>query len=227
MIDWYEAVLGIAADELGGKIIYTTAGGEIEFVSPRPHWATGSAESRIRLKQNNQVVWLQRWMSSSSWTPAAWDRVGGAATMLEVSGNPAKWLQGHNVVGRPAEFGYALMRQAVRGAIVKDQLPLDWPAVVPFIPVHRKRADITISVRLRNQAEVMDWLSLANSSSRSRFGGTTSFGHGDTVYWQKRSRRWSIKAYSKYAELEHNPIKKIPISSVAVSPSRTACFVWS
>ncbi len=56
----------------------------------------------------------------------------------------------------------------------------------------------------------MDWLSLANAASRSRFGGTTSFGHGDTVYWQKRSRRWSIKAYSKYAELEHNPIKRNP-----------------
>jgi II/X family phage/plasmid replication protein len=61
--------------------------------------------------------------------------------------------------------------------------------------------DINDSFSLDNQADVMAWIHAAEFKSRSRFGRPVS--HPGTIYWNKRSRRWAIKVYSKYNELVH------------------------
>jgi hypothetical protein len=51
---------------------------------------------------------------------------------------------------------------------------------------------------------VHEWLKNAAASTRSRHG--RALVSGDTVYWGKNSRRWSLKAYCKFCELDvHRP----------------------
>jgi len=126
--------------------------------------------------------------------------------VLFFSGNPAKFLQGHNVVGLPARFHSQLLRDVILRADQQLGFGIDWPADV-FPAFMRKRNDITISLRLGygddGQQAVLDWLMglPVHVSSRHRTNAKT---HAHTVYFGKHSRRWSLKCYSKLLELRNN-----------------------
>lgn len=121
---------------------------------------------------------------------------------LAISGNPSKFLQGHNVFG-PSVASLGPVVQAVVRSLPDGIRPDDstsdlWPAV------HRSRVDITTSVDLSSHELVHEWLDTAGKSTRSRHGRPMM--SGDTVYWGKHSRRWTMKAYCKFCELQQHPI---------------------
>lgn len=123
----------------------------------------------------------------------------GLTSHLEVSGNPAKFLQGHNVFGSDdvislcaqvfgelcASFGLKPSDQEA-AAVASGIYPITW-------------VDINYSYALCNQADVQAWIKAAEYTSRTRRGRPVLT--GTTLYWSKHSRRWGIKAYSKYVEL--------------------------
>lgn len=122
---------------------------------------------------------------------------------LRLSGNPVKFLQGHNVFGPSvAELGPVIQETVRRFPEVMRPVNADadgWPAL------HRSRVDIAVMVDLGSSDRVVhEWLHVAGGRTRSRHG--RAMVSGETVYWGMGSRRWSLKAYCKFCELAaHRP----------------------
>lgn len=127
----------------------------------------------------------------------------GMAEYLSISGNPSKFLQGHNLFG--SDDLLTLVYDTVR--LIADRLELD----IDVFTWSRIRAgeydvsmvDINYSFTLANQADVMSWIHAAEFKSRSRFGRPVT--HPGTIYWNKHSTLWAIKVYSKYNEIVRGP----------------------
>lgn len=124
----------------------------------------------------------------------------GCATHLVLSGNPSKFLQGHNIFGSD-DLIQLVYRTALR---VFDLVGLK-PSIAELGDLKNghydiTRLDITYSWRLRSRADVRAWLRAAEFKSRTRTGRPVMT--GTTLYFGKHSRRWAIKAYSKGDEID-------------------------
>jgi len=122
--------------------------------------------------------------------------------VLRVSGNPVKFLQGHNVAG-PSVAKLGPVVQGMVRAFAEGLRPVD--ADDERLPaVHRSRVDVTTAVDLGSHQAVHDWLRLAATTTRSRHG--PALDSSGTVYWGKNSTRWALKAYCKHCELRAHPV---------------------
>lgn len=118
---------------------------------------------------------------------------------LEISGNPVKYLQGHNLFG--ANDWRSLFFAAA--ADMRDRVGLQFPSpgsYVGFKPVRATRIDYTRSYRHPGgDSAAAAWLASVGPYSRSRYG--TSSYKGDTLYFGLGSSYWEFKIYLKSAEL--------------------------
>ena len=99
MIDWITAVIPCCHAELinGGEIISTCPGtGEIEWSCNKRLKIEGSHESRIHVKTHDQ-------------------------NQLWISGNPTKFLQGHNIFGTNDLLGICV--EFYKQVVVRLELP--------------------------------------------------------------------------------------------------------
>lgn len=124
----------------------------------------------------------------------------GLASELSFSGNPSKFLQGHNLFG--SDDLVSLVSDSCRR--IADHLGVSIPAHVYREVIDAGNypvtcVDINYSFHLANQTDVQAWLRGVEFQSRSRNGRPCN--DSGTVYWGKRSRRWAMKAYSKWMEL--------------------------
>ena len=204
MIDWLSAYLAREARYLRqGRIVRYDAQGEQMYAVDTWNDVEGSYSSQVKIRKAP--------------VPSGWWRQGMPECCLQFSGNPVKMLQPHNVIG-PSVVYLPQVADAVvdRLALQHPDLGLGgkcevWGEVSPLCT----RVDATVSVWMGSQGEVRDWLMYALNCSRSRSGkAEPASGHErkgmlgwETVYWQKHSRFWSMKAYSKYAELVAHPVK--------------------
>ncbi|GJL76957.1 MAG: hypothetical protein NMNS02_30630 [Nitrosomonas sp.] len=132
----------------------------------------------------------------------------GNAEYLELCGNPAKFLQGHNIFGTNDLLGL------VNGAagIIFHRLGIspsgfEW-SLIQKGEYYVNWIDINESFELRNQSDVQAWIKAAEFSSRTRCGRPTNT--SGTLYHQKHSRRFAIKFYSKFKELEGGKKHALP-----------------
>jgi len=118
---------------------------------------------------------------------------------LEISGNPVKYLQGHNLFG--CDDWRSLFFSAA--ADMRDRVGLQFPSpgsYRDFKPVRATRLDYTRSYRHPGgDAAAAAWLASVGPYSRSRYG--TSSYKGDTLYFGAGSSYWTFKIYLKSAEL--------------------------
>lgn len=119
---------------------------------------------------------------------------------LEISGNPAKWFQGHNVFGTDDVQGLcvAFFRSVARALGLSpsaDNLAA-WDAGEYSL----QRVDIAQCFRLPSPADVRSWLLAAHGNLHGRHQGVSAYG-GETVYIGQHSRRISLKFYDKYQEM--------------------------
>jgi hypothetical protein len=121
--------------------------------------------------------------------------------VYEVSGNPTKFLQGQNVFG-PGVSNMASLVGSMLDSFPSDVRPRAC-ACTGDILLSPSRVDITVMVDLGCHELVHRWLRHAELETRSRHG--RALVSGDTVYWGKHSRRWSLKAYCKLCELSAHP----------------------
>ena len=182
MIDWITAELPLHHLPIrAGEICSILPDGEIEWVAPKRSTVRGSFESSIQVKS-----------------------VGGDgqgnATHIWISGNPSKFLQGHNV------FGSDDIVPLVLDTYIKILESLE---IQPSIPDYQlvkqgsynlSRIDINYSYELPYRADVTSWIRAAEYKSKTRHGRPQM--KGGTLYWGKTSQRWSLKVYSKGEELE-------------------------
>ena len=198
MIDWFTGHVGYDSSQLEmGKFMILDGKGEL--VRIRDAWETvkGSHATGIQITRSAVTSDMLAWDPSCP------------LSVLKVSGNPSKFLQGHNVAG-PSVADLGPVMQAVVRAFGDGLRPLDVDKP-GLAAVQRSRVDVTTSCWVLNggrgidHAAVHEWLHEAARSTRSRHGRAIDAGSTGTVYWGKHSTRWALKAYCKHCELKAHP----------------------
>ncbi len=191
MIDWVTCELPLTHAPLeSGAVFKVDASGEVEWQTRCRVQVQGSHESSVQVRS-----------------------VGadgeGHATAIRFSGNPSKFLQGHNIFGSDdlVSLMYDTYLKLCRALAITPMLS-DLRAVkqgaYPLSTV-----DINQSFELRTRQEVLAWIRAAEYTSKTRHGRPSM--KGSTLYWGKSSQRWALKSYSKGEEIEA-PKHKLPTS---------------
>lgn len=181
MIDWVRATLPITHPPLNsGEVLSMDEHGEIEWRSPKRKHAVGSYEKRISIKSQGSDG-------------------KGNATHLWISGNPSKFLQGHNVFG--SDDLVSLVHDTFK--IIANQFNL-----TPNLPERLAieggyyplgMTDINYSFELPSRADVLAFIRAMEFKAKTRHGRPTT--KGGTLYFGKTSERWAIKLYCKAEEI--------------------------
>lgn len=118
-----------------------------------------------------------------------------------ISGNPAKWLQGHNIFGSSDIWGlvFEMLERACAavGVVPTEADRALWRAG----EIDMLRVDVTESFDLGNVGRVRAALRAMDSSAQYKQRGRGIF-KGDSLIFGKGSRRWSLTFYAKGPELD-------------------------
>lgn len=188
MVDWISAKIPCYLPEpiTGGMIIDHDEYGEIRWTTQKRLPVEGSYSSKITVR-------------------------AVSCEELEISGNPAKFLHGHNI------YGSSDLRSIVCALLEKIMLPIF--GHVPSVYVDDAiltRVDVTDGFIMDREGDVMAYLraieQTANIAYKGRGvleGSTLVFGrsnHGD------RAKDWQLVLYAKGKEVEKRPLPE-PMSS--------------
>jgi II/X family phage/plasmid replication protein len=179
MIDWVTARLPLdcVGPLNGGSVVTLTADGEVEYRTDRRLVVEGSYSAKITLR--------------------------GGFGVVDFSGNPAKFLQGHNLFG-PSDLLPLMSRTMCQVAGVLGLSPS--PSDVQAWDDGRytlSRVDMNRMIDLGSSEAAWKCLGVLGQVARTKHQGAVV--DSGTVYIGKRSRRQMLKAYDKAAELRKNP----------------------
>lgn len=159
--------------------------------------------SVVKISKDNEIEW-----TSVSWLPVRGSHDSSIVVRsvtentIEISGNPAKWLQGHNLFGidDPKRLIWLFFNKLVNIAELKlkpseFQLKLIQDGILTM-----SRIDINASWLLRNASDVKSVIRALEVYARLKHRGAGQF-KGDTLYWGKGSKRWFLKCYHKGDEI--------------------------
>jgi II/X family phage/plasmid replication protein len=162
---------------------------------------------------NGEVVSLSKDGGSIEWSLVKYLPVVGShdATIsirsitqqtIEISGNPTKWLQGHNLFGTNdlKLLIWLFFQELVKIPELNLKPSIQQLHAIKNGKLTVSRVDINETWFLANRAEVLAWLSAAGQKMRLKHRGAGQF-KGDTLYWGKGSKRWFLKCYSKGYEI--------------------------
>lgn len=210
MLDWFTGYVGYDASQMPiGRFWETDRHGEV--VRERPRWETaqGSFESGVQVTKFAPTDGMRE--SAKKFGFLCADEV------LKISGNPVKFLQGHNVTGPSVSLLGPIVQGLVR-AFPDELRPRDAHELT-LPAVHRSRVDVNTMIDMKTHQAVHDWLIAAETKTRSRHGrAVADFG---TVYWGKHSKRWSMKAYCKHCELQKHPAADSDLQKELLEWTRT------
>jgi II/X family phage/plasmid replication protein len=180
MIDWITAVLPCKHDPsklVSGMVMSFDSQGNNEWVVNKQVTVEGSYSSKIQVKSHtDSTIWI--------------------------SGNPTKFLQGHNIFGTD-DLRY-LMSKFFDALLKHEDLGL-CPTEKQYQGIQDgdytlKRVDLNQSWHLKDRETVLAWIRAAGSCARLKHRGAGQY-TGDTLYFGKNSRRWAVKCYSKGHEI--------------------------
>lgn len=184
MIDWLSIVAPLphVAPICSGHVLSVGSDGQVEWQTAKRRSVRGSFSTGLQVR-------------TATHTP---DR----CTHVEISGNPVKWFQGHNLWGTddlPSLVVATLEAVAAAlGVEVAAETRAAWVAGL----VQVTRVDVTESFHLDNRAQVLAWLRAAEQTAHLSHRGRGQLVKGTTLYFGKNSRRWSLKVYAKGQEIE-------------------------
>ena len=179
MIDWLNARISCSHKSpiTGGALISVDADGSHEWQSNKWFNVKGSHDSNIRIRTYDDGV-------------------------ISVSGNPVKYLQGHNIFGTDDLTGLVAEFMA-RLVIDLDGLLTPTPEDVQSWwsgEFDITMIDINYSYQLKSRSDVISWIYGAAEHSHLKHRGAGLL-KGDTLYFGKHSRRWALKFYAKGQEI--------------------------
>lgn len=185
MIDWVTATLPFSSEQkfAGGFVRSIDADGLVQWQTEKRLPVVGSHEANFHI-------------------------VSKGEGFINISGNPSKFLQGHNL------FGSDDLISLVVETMKRICKALDVPVALNDYIAWREgnyilqRVDIAYMYSLESRANVRAWLRAAEYQSKSRHGRPIS--KGGTVYWGKHSRRWAMKAYGKADEITSTKDHRLP-----------------
>lgn len=184
MIDWLTLRADIAAPVDAGHVASFTADGEIEWLTPKRLNVEGS---------HSAAVTVRRFPYDNS---------------LEISGNPAKFLQGHNLFGSDDLPGMSLaFCTAVCDRLGYRLTPAELEALHAG-QVTLTRVDVTQSWNVGSLSRALNVIRSLADSGIFAHRGRGSMTQEGTVYWRQKSRYLASKAYSKGHEIRAH---KLPL----------------
>lgn len=184
MIDWLSLVVPLrhSSPIHGDAVMCVSDGGVVEWVSRKRTTVAGSFSSGIQVRTASHTA--------------------DPCTHLEISGNPVKFFQGHNLWGTddlPSLVTDLVLCVARQLGI---EVHADDLASIVAGDVQITRVDVTESFHLDNLAQVLAWLRAAEQTAHLSHRGRGQLCKGSTLYFGKNSRRWSLKLYAKGQEIK-------------------------
>lgn len=192
MIDWISAVIQCDCDrQIKGKKVFC--------VSPETGVVEWEYEKGVEVEGSHSAKTLVKTLGYSE---------KGNTALLYISGNPAKFLQGHNLFG--SENLQGLTYSYIQGVLetLKIVSSERCKALLADGIYELKRVDCTASYALPCREDVRSWIRAASQVATARHQKKSAYSE-QTLYFGKNSRRISLKAYCKGDELEAHPL---PIS---------------
>ena len=184
MIDWLSMVVPCKHETpiQGGRVFSIKPSGEIDWQCIKRTTVEGSFSSGLQVRTATHTA--------------------DACTHIEISGNPVKFFQGHNLWGTDdlPSLAVATIR-AVIGLLGLTYTANDehhW--LTGRIQI--TRTDVTQSFHLQHRNAVLEWLRSAEQTAHLSHRGRGQLVKGSTLYFGKNSRRWSLKLYSKGQEIK-------------------------
>lgn len=183
MIDWISVVVPLAHDLAitGGHVVSITADGELDWKCSKRTTLEGSYSTGLQVRTATHTA--------------------EPCTHLEISGNPVKFFQGHNLWGTDdlpsLVVGVVRHVAQVLGLAVHASDEAKWLAG----ELQLTRVDVTDSFHLASLGEVLAWLRAAEQTAHLAHRGRGQLVKGSTLYFGKNSRRWSLKLYAKGQEI--------------------------
>lgn len=180
MIDWVTAIIPCnhQPDKLiDGFVMSFDKLGQQQWLVNKKLSVEGSHSSKIQIKSwDDKHIWF--------------------------SGNPAKFLQGHNIFG--SDDLRALMSKFFDELVTHDELglcPDAWQLKQVRVGAYDvTKIDFNLSWHLEHKNAVLSWIRAAQQAANLRRRGAGQF-TGDTLYFGKHSRFWALKCYSKGHEI--------------------------
>lgn len=185
--DWFSGFINLDVEHFhNGKIVYIRPTGEIDFEISKPLEVFGSYDDKVMV--SSRVV-----PSSPEWSLLKMEE---ANFRVYISGNPTKFLQGHNVYGHQNMTG--IIRDFIKLVLQKIDIDEFTIARVLRDPIRITRIDITQSYQLDCASDVSSWL---RHAGQYMTGKNQRVDADKTLYVGKNSRRVAIKIYEKSAEM--------------------------
>ena len=192
MIDWVTVLIPLQHDTPinGGNVVSISPDGSIEWDVEKRMKVEGSFGSSMQIRSEHKDF---------------------PCSHIRLDGNPVKFMQGHNVWGSTDLHGL------ITASIIKIMSVVaprkDLHGIQHFCLLgHLTRVDLNCMYDLANGHNVLTWLRAAADAASISHRGRGQFA-GDTLYWGKSSRRWSLKAYWKGGELKKHRPRSIPSNS--------------
>lgn len=213
MVDWLTVELpdpvGIPVND--GFVMRVSKDGEISWHVPTRKSVEGSWSSNMTFR----AVGCQSHSDEDSrarWELAAASGEGPAESGLQVSGNPAKFLSGHNL------FGSADVAGLLCGVLEKGRGAI-WPDLFedPEIDLSEgliSRIDLTGSWLIDREEDVLAYLRAMEERVWCPYRGKGVFDStGTTLYFGyvsegKRAKDWALKLYWKGREITAHPLPR-------------------
>lgn len=183
MIDWLTLIAPLphASPIGGGHVLSLDASGSVEWQTVKRHTVTGSYATGLTVR-------------TAAHTP-------DPCTHIEISGNPVKFFQGHNLWGSAdlPSLAVSTLRHVAEllGLHVDPSTLSAWRAG----EIQITRVDVTESFHLASLGEVIAWIRAAEQTAHLSHRGRGQLCKGSTLYFGKHSRRWSLKLYAKGQEI--------------------------
>jgi II/X family phage/plasmid replication protein len=191
MIDWFRGQIPFLHTPLpSGRVLSLDIDGVVDWESVKAMRVRSSFETSISIRSYGS----ERIKADGS----------PVATHLQIDGNPARFLQGHNVLGSEDlnHLVLLLFRECVEQNLHyfgEHSDPLLTEAKIKRGDYAVNMIDVNRMFELFNDASVESWLHAAEMKARTRSGRAAR--DKGTVYLQKNSRRWAFKFYNKFREL--------------------------
>lgn len=193
MIDWFRGEIPFQHLPLpAGRLLSVNADGSFDWECVKRLDVRGSYESAIFLRSVGAAGF-------------------GYASGLMIDGNISKFLQGHNIVG--SRDLNRLVYLAFEKIYQQHEEHFHGHSNYEMTLARIKRGDYLVKMLdinqfydVQNDSSVEAWLHSASQKCKTRHGRATR--DKGTVYLGKHSRRWSMKFYNKFREINALGSKK-------------------
>jgi II/X family phage/plasmid replication protein len=184
VIDWLTMLVPLRhAEPLNaGHVISLKPDGEVDWKTSKRLQIQGSHDSRISVRTATHTA--------------------DPCTHVEITGNPVKFFQGHNLWGTDDLPALAVatceaVAQILKLAVHPEDLSA-WNAG----DIRLTCVDVNESFHLNSRAEVLAFIRSAEQTAHLAHRGRGQLVKGSTLYFGKNSRRSSLKLYAKGPEIE-------------------------